>query len=129
MTSLSCIEHDGGLRRLVVLRTQALETTDYKLEEESEKIPLFHVDFAAVTEAQRETHSKQLIYLKGCGSPLKLKSIMIEYQCGHYRKLLHTTEPENIKTYVTLKAQSRFYCRLLIVTILQYNSIDYQFLQ
>lgn len=40
-----------------MLRTYTLETTDYKLEEENEKIPLFHIDFAAVVDAQRKTHS------------------------------------------------------------------------
>ena len=80
---------------------EALETTDYKLEEETEQTPLFHTDFTAVSEAQRKTHSKQLIYLKGCGCPLKVNLIMMEPHCGLHRKLLLKTERENIKTYFT----------------------------
>lgn len=72
MTSLSCTEHDVVWGGLLYWGLEALETTDYKLEEESEKNPLFYIDFAAVTEAQRKTHSKRLIYVKGCGSSLKV---------------------------------------------------------
>lgn len=57
MTSLSCIEHDAVCGGLLYWGLEALETTDSKLEEKSEKIPLFHVGFGAVSEAQRKTHS------------------------------------------------------------------------
>lgn len=60
MTSLSCIEHDAVCGGLLYWGLETLETTDSKLEEKSEKIPLFHVGFGAVSEAQRKTHSLSL---------------------------------------------------------------------
>ncbi len=99
--SLSCIEQDVVWGGLLYWGLRHLKLLTIHWRRRVRKVPLFHIDFAAVTEAQRKTHSKQLIYLKGCGSPLKLKLIMIELQCGHHRKLLYKTELENIKTYVT----------------------------
>lgn len=43
------------LRRLVVLRTWALNAADYKFEEERERIPLFLLALAVLMEAQRKT--------------------------------------------------------------------------
>lgn len=51
-----CIEHDVAWGGLLYWGLEALEATEDNLEEESEKVALFHTDFITVSEARRRTH-------------------------------------------------------------------------
>lgn len=58
MASHLWIDHDEGWGGLLCWELEALRATDYNLKRESEKVALFHVDFIAVSEAQRKPHCR-----------------------------------------------------------------------